>query len=86
VAVSEDGPVTIAVRDLVEAMAPLDELGRVRGELAVALAQTIDGGSRGLEGIAAVARELRATLGDLAGDDVDDDRWDKAIEALSRAE
>jgi hypothetical protein len=84
--VSEEGQVTGAIRALILSLSPLDELGTVRGELAVALAQTIDGGSRGLEGIAAVARELRATLSDLAGDDASDDEWDEALAKLGRAE
>ena len=80
------GPVLIAVWAAVEARrkAGLDEIGEARAALALNLAATLDAGA-GMAA-AAVARELRATLTELAPteeDGGDDDPFDRLVADLS---
>ena len=83
-----DGPVAVlvAVQAAVEARraSGLDEIGEARAALAVNLAATLDAGA-GMAA-AAVARELRATLTELAPteeDGGDDDPFDRLVADLS---
>lgn len=61
-----DGQMTKAVRAAIRAVRKggLDAMGEARAQLAVTLAKELDAGELGLA-TAAVARELRATLGEL---------------------
>lgn len=68
---SAEGPVERKVRADVDALITGHPMGEGLAELAFTLARTLDDGA-GLA-VAAVSRELRATLNDLAGMVLDDD-------------
>jgi len=80
------GPVTVAVQAAIQSVADdLDEMGRARAAIAVALAQKLDAGA----GMATpgVAKELREVLGALVpeADDDADDPIDAAITRMRTA-
>ena len=77
--------VTEAVAAFVASCEPLDELGRARAALALRLAEVLDSG-QSLMATAAISRELRETLGQLAGEGRSvDDNFGSFIAGLSTA-
>lgn len=71
----------LALLDSLRQASPVDTRDEALGQLALTLAKTLDEGA-GMA-TAAVARELRATLADLARDrdDGDDDDWTSGLPA-----
>lgn len=76
--------VTDAVQRFVDAQGDLDELGQARAALALRLATVLDSG-QGLMATAAISRELRETLADLAGEGNANDELGAFIADLSTA-
>jgi hypothetical protein len=75
--VSEHGPVETKVRQDVAALTTAHPMGEALAEMAYTLARTLDDGA-GLA-VAAVNRELRANLVELARLGVDDDDLDARL-------